>query len=682
MRRVAALGSKSFYRTSDTRRTSRIDTTRRHDSACAHPLAIGTGNAIVSPMSWKHFTPRVLVALAIGYPIVHCALGCNSQSNGMPSGGASVSAAVTAPISTPQGPFPRGTPNPASAPDPAKTGPRITILAPERGAQLSANTVAVRLRAVDPDGVGAVLIMGAPASAVAGDEWGATVSLGSGLNVITIEATDLLGNRSTSYVSVTGGAFVPDDQVMDGCIGLGMTPDGLVRVADVAEQQLATLDIFGLLAKKNPIVDTAAIKVRLDALRHQPPQLEAEGRPTGLKLTVHLDQPVLDASVTLVGIPVTRATVTAARATAVVEATIDRAIASAIPNVSPAQRALGLRVDSITVTFDQFAITASTGVVDLLLRPFRGLVERTLEDKLEDVLSTAVVDVLGKSLTGIDRPLVLMVPGLGSQPPAPIEMRFGLDRARGWAGGGVEVVAGGICTAGVTSRAPANPSRQVLSRSLVAAPTVGPEPFTVKLTSDAVNMVMHAMWRTGGLGLRLDGTVVGPTTTMLPSVKLLYPFIPQVRDVAPDPDTPICVEISMGTAPTIDFGTPTAAHVLSAGEVEVRALIDYMDGQPPAELFVLRAAMVVEADITVSATTMRLSRLAAPQARVDIVAEPLCDLADQEIEDFFNNIMPWLLDRYAQNLPGFPIPALPLGLQLQTPRTETSPGVLTVRAGL
>ena len=107
-----------------------------------------------------------------------------------------------------------------------------------------------------------------------------------------------------------------------------------------------------------------------------------------------------------------------------------------------------------------------------------------------------------------------------------------------------------------------------------------------------------------------------------------------------------------------------------------------MDGQPPAELFVLRAAMVVEADITVSATTMRLSRLAAPQARVDIVAEPLCDLADQEIEDFFNNIMPWLLDRYAQNLPGFPIPALPLGLQLQTPRTETSPGVLTVRAGL
>jgi hypothetical protein len=212
--------------------------------------------------------------------------------------------------------------------------------------------------------------------------------------------------------------------------------------------------------------------------------------------------------------------------------------------------------------------------------------------------------------------------------------------------------------------------------ALAWAPT---DDVGVAVSSDGLNAFAHAYWRAGGAKVELDGT--RPTTKKTPlSAKLLYPFFPIARDLAPDPLTPLVIEATLEAPPVLRLGTPTGAVTLLVAEAQVSVLFDYMDGGPRVELLRARLSLEGTVDASVSGHHLVLSNLRAAQLGADIVAEPAGDLDDQGVEAFLLQAVPTVVG--AVRLPAIPIPALPRGLTLVAPTVESRDGWLIVRAGV
>lgn len=604
--------------------------------------------------------------------------GCNNQSNRMPFASTTAAATVAAGISAPVGPFPRGDASQAPPVDPATTGPKITILRPERGALSDAPSVMVEVQVEDVDGVAQVSIAGETVQSVGGT-YRRLVSLDVGLNRVAVTATDALGNASSGYVSVTHGTFVADDQAAARSVHVSMSPTGLSRVADIASREAAKFDLAALIKQHNPLVDTSVAKISATDVRHQPMQVAIQGAPAGITARVSIDAVELDVEVDPIALAPIRGTAFATRATATIQATVDRNVVA--PTAGPLARALGLKIERIDVALDGFRVQAASGFVNTVLSPFVGLIESAVRDALRDLLVDLADDLLAKSLAGLDQPLVVAVPVPLAPAPGELELMVQVDEARGFQAAGLGIVGG----ATIRARTPvAGTPDRVLSRDTQLRPqVVGNEPFAVQLTSDGVNLLAHALYRSGGLEVVIDGANPSPTATMALDCKLLFPFFPQVRALAPDPATPMRIEVSLQSAPIATFGRdPTAPLAIDAGEIQISILIDYMDGQPPLELVTVRVGATLSADLEVQPRHLRLKTLKASPLSVDVIREPAVDLADQELENFLVQIVPLVLDEYATKIPPIPIPALPFGLDLQSPRVTVDPDVLTVAGSL
>jgi hypothetical protein len=222
--------------------------------------------------------------------------------------------------------------------------------------------------------------------------------------------------------------------------------------------------------------------------------------------------------------------------------------------------------------------------------------------------------------------------------------------------------------------------RQVLVSGTRLLPQVlGPERFGVLLTSDALNGILHAVYAGGALSVELDGSKPTSGSSIQMNAGLLYPFLPSIRDLAPDPNTPIVIEASLGSAPVTSIGQdPIRPLKATVGQARVRLLIDYMDGDPRLEVFTLNVAAQVAANIMVQNNQIVISNLEIKHTRVDIVNEPVVDLDDQELEDFIHAMIPTISAQYLSQLPAIDIPGLPLGLALTNVRIDITPDTLAV----
>lgn len=615
-----------------------------------------------------------LVACTLVWGIGAFAMGCSEQSNGRPVGQLNSTASgstATAPV----GPFPRGTVSANYAIDPATVGPELTLLAPTRGAQLTSNSVEVKVKAEDPNGVADVFIAGAPAILVNG-EYVQVVNLGGGLNIVPIEAIDSLGNLTTSYVDVVSGQFQPDTEFLSQSLGVSITKAGLDRVVDIAEQQTATLNLWSLISTGGPLMDTSLVKITANGLNHDPLRFDADGASAGIDVVVDLDNLMLDLTVDPWALRPMQAIVTADRATVTAHATISQSAYTG--GGLTGHKALGLEIDQVSVSFGNFDLTTSSGFLNFVLRPFEGTIRRAVEGKIKDMLVDIIDDELSQNLVALDVPAPISIPNPIGGPPMDIEMQMRVDESSGGSGVGVGLTAS--ISAQAVNPTP-NAQRDVLVSGTHVQPQVlGPQAFAVVLTSDAVNGLLHALYASGGLSLTLDGTQAPAAgTTFMINARLLYPFLPPVRAVAPDPRTPIVIEVEVGSAPLVDLGNdPTRPYRASVGQAKVRVLIDYMDGAPRAELFTLNMAADVAANILIQNNQIAISNLEISHTRFDVISEPLVDIADQEIEDFLVALVPIITQQYLTQIPAIDIPGLPLGLSLTSPRLDVRPNVLTV----
>lgn len=610
-------------------------------------------------------------------------MGCSSQSNKGP-GSASTAAGATSgtqSVVAPVGPFPRGTASPQNIPDPATVGPELEPVSPTRGGQTEQASVAVIVSAVDPDGVASVTIAGNPATSLGNDQWEVQgVSLDLGMNVVTFEAEDTLGNRTSGYLSVTRGQLVRTDQVYARAVSAALTPAGLATVAGVAEGEITKLDLEDVIKQQNPLVRQTGLKLTGTKLDYDPIKVELEGAPAGLRARAHLDNVRLECAAEFIGFGLTTVIITANRATAVVDAQVDQGLYTGTARVS--HRGLGLEFDTIQVSFQGFDATTSSGFFSALLSPFRGGIERTVKSTLEDILVDLVADALKGGLVGLDSDLTLGMNNPLTQTRHEMSMRFEVHDAAGSNATGVVISAGAMArakvamggTPGTFASLGVPPSRPMVP---------GPEAFGIRLSSDALNAFLHEIWRTGGVAAKIEGRNPKPGTTLKLSAGMLYPFLPVVRDLAPDPDTPLTIEVGIGAAPLIGFGQqPGVPYQLSLGEAEARVLIDYMDGNPPAHLFSLRFAATAEVDLIVASDKITIDNLRAKVSGVDVTEEPTVDIKEQEIEDFLLAILPQILDSYKASFPPIPLPALPFGLSIQNPRLLVDPGYVTIYGDL
>ncbi len=589
-------------------------------------------------------------------------VGCSTESNGAPPSGGTVSAGSTAtgPVK-PKGPFKRGQVT-------AKTrvttsGPTVTVLQPTRGEILDADHVLVRVEAKDPDGVKSVEIAGQPATSAGGDEYEATVPLQPGSNVVSCLAVDGKGYKGRAQFQVVRGATRASGTVVDGAIGANLSPAALAFASTTVNGLTQNLNLLPVLQKKDPLWEGFGAKARVVSMTHKPLALSLAGDPQGARVSAKIDTLEVGVEIELLGANLGVVTIFADRLTLDATAVFD-------PRAIRPGNSLGLSVQSPLATFDNFRLGATSGLITTVLGWASGPIEKAVKDAIEK----AVVDELPKHLAalkipGVDAPVTLpiTVPGLG---PTPLDLRVVPERAAGDPQRGLDLGAG-------LSLAPGVPSAAAWTRGVLATGTKAPSgnaggALTVALSQDAANVFLDAMGRTGALQFKMDWSTMGPTSAFQPQVKMLYPFFKPVQELAPDKNTPFEVVAVAMAAPLVELVKGKLRVI--AGEVDLAIRIDYMDGGPPLELMGLRVTVEMEAALDVDGSALRIQHLACSRFASDLVRETACELADDEIEPFLDQIVPKMLQQYKLTLPPIPIPGLPLGIVLKKPGLSVEDG--------
>lgn len=611
--------------------------------------------------------PKLALVLATWLALVAAGVcGCNQQSNGQP--GFAVVGATAAPLLTPQGPFPRGQATAASAP--AREGPEITVVRPARGAQVTTASVDVEVEVVDVDGVQAVTIQGSPATDLGGGRYGATVALPEGMTLVGIEATDGLGDRSRGQLSVVRGQFVASGGFVDAAAQARLDQDALDVAAREIEARSATLDLHGLIPR--PLLDTALVTADATAISHAPLRVVGLTASAGTVTAIlELDQVVVDLNLRLLGNG--RVLALADRVRAVAQATLRQPSGAAT-----GAKLMGLDIDQLDVTFVGLRLQPQSGLTVAVLSPVANLLMFALRGAISSALERAITNTLSRPMAGADTPLRVNVPVLGGT-TTPLELLLRVDGGRGWTGTGLDLV-GSVSVTAVQPYPHAQPAGV-----LVTHPTppggawAANDDVSVALSADAANAFAHAYWLAGAARYAIDGTAPAKSP---PAARVLYPFFPLVRDLAPDPATPIVIDVSLEAPPTVRLGQPAGTMALLVPEAQVSVSLDYMDGGPRAEVLRARVSLEVAIDIAVIGDELVMSNLVCAGVAVDVIAEPSGALDDQAVEDFVLQAMPTLLGSVSQRLPRIPVPGLPAGVTLVAPSAEAVDGHLIVRASV
>ncbi|MCA8922295.1 MAG: hypothetical protein KDD82_10830 [Planctomycetes bacterium] len=595
--------------------------------------------------------------------------GCNSQSNPAPALSTAAAAVTSVATYVPQGPFPRGA-APASSVDPATVGPVLSVLSPARGATTDQAVVDVRIQADDPDGVRGVTVEGLAAqpTGTAGNVWLASVPLQPGFNLLHVESSDALGNVSKSVFSVTQGTFEPDTNPSPDAIYALVTQPGLDRISQVAEAQAAQLDLFSLIAATPTLIDTTALKLTVTGLSHDPLGLDIVPATDGLTATIDATNVVVFANVRVLGV---------SPGTVRIEADTLQVVGNAVDS-SPAARAraLGLEIDTAQVSLTGFRLVTSSSLLNAGLRVFRNTIRNKVESVLEDLLLDTVDDLLGTALMAFGQPAALTF----SVDPAQVARGATLDLqvAQARAQGPALMLRADASLSPAPAVAFPGRQRWIGGVPPLAATAPSPHMFTATLSERVINDAFFAFWSSGALGYTLDGTQPQTGTFHL-NASILYPFFPDVRALAPDPATPIVITLTT-EAPAVIRVTDVGVR-MQLGEAEIGLALDYMDGGPREHLVTLRAAFDLDLTFDVRADSFRAA-VDLRELSTDVTAEPVIDIADQQLEDMLQQLAPWLLQRYSLSIPPIKIPGLPFGLSLSNAAVELGQHRLTVRGDL
>jgi hypothetical protein len=396
--------------------------------------------------------------------------------------------------------------------------PVLTISTPKRASQLlGPGPVTVEGSVVDATGLKSVTLNGTKLTLDSEGDFSTTVPGAFGLNLLRLEAEDILGNRSrrvqgftlaSRYYPVVDGSL--EDLYVDGGIVAWLDYDAFKGVASeeqttlsyIAQEFLLALDLAGLIPSPVAVQKmlTCTYTIFLSDLTHGPPEIELWPLPDGL--TVHVRFPDLAADLLMEApwCPDVSGTVSA---TAV---TLDALLAVTL---SPSGD-LDMEMTSVEVQFVGLDIELDgvTGaLVGLVLGFFEeevaAIIEEQFEAQVKDQVESQLEQLLGN--LSVDQ-WIELPPFLPSAPATPAEIHL--------RGAGIETAYGGarfdIDGAFTTNGIKQEPLLGALARDGCmtgdfAVPKVTTQHYLeVALHDDVLNQSVFTKYFSGGIDFVLD----------------------------------------------------------------------------------------------------------------------------------------------------------------------------------
>lgn len=529
--------------------------------------------------------------------------------------------------------------------------PLLVITAPRRGTFATVQQIDVEGTITDQSGVAYFVINGDPVTPGPNGAFRHTLPLVHGLNVISLEAADPLGQRTRSALSVISGNYLPEASVVRDAVTTRLNEPAFDAIELVAAQQLGGANLGALIMAQNPLytgsAGLASVTVEATAASFGTPQLDLDPQVGGLLVKAEISN--IDVTVRAFG------NVLGIGYSLTTQVTADKARLEALGVVNVQAGQVTTTLQNVTVNLDNFRfdISGVPGFLENLARnAVRGLIERQVRQQVE----TIVPQEINKAIAGANGPINQTVLGRATQlHMIPVAVVFD-DQ-------GATVVADGDLTMapppGVILNLPTTPGSLATAG---AAPVFGTQKaFYAALNDDFLNRIGHAAWRGGLMKLTIDDAFLRAQPSMPSWLSLdaymLQIFFPSLRGQL-NPLDPIEIEIGSLTPPV--FKTQPAPGLLAVGLGELTFSV-YVAPIGGVRQLVLEASVQMEANLApeLNQGKVRLRVAGQPLVRTDVSQMPLARFDPLGVENFVDFIMPPVLQLFAAIWSGYPLPTHP-----------------------
>lgn len=537
----------------------------------------------------------------------------------------------------------------ASGPD--TEPPLLVITAPRRGTFATVQQIDVEGTITDQTGVAYFVINGDPVTPGPSGAFRHTLPLVHGLNVISLEAADPLGQRTRSALSVISGDYLPEASVVRDAVTTRLNEPAFDAIERVAAQQLGGANLGAQIMAQNPLytgsAGLASVTVEATAASFGTPQLNLDPQTGGLLVQAEISN--VDVTVRAFG------NVLGIGYSLTTNVTADKARLEALGVVNVQAGQVTTTLQNVVVNLDNFRFDIN-GVPGFLENLARDAVRRLIERQVRQQVETIVPQEINKAIAGANGPINQTVLGRATQlHMIPVAVVFD-DQ-------GATVVADGDLTmappAGVTLNLPTTPGSLTTPGT---APVFGTQKaFYAAINDDFLNRIGHAAWRGGLMNLKIDDAFLRAQPSM-PSwlsldAYLLQIFFPSLRGQL-NPLDPIEIEISSLTPPV--FKTQPAPGLLDLGLGELTFSV-YVAPVGGVRQLVLEASIQLEANLApeLNQGKVRLRVAGQPLVRTDVSKMPLARFDPLGVENFVDFIIPPVLQLFAAVWSGYPLPTHP-----------------------
>jgi hypothetical protein len=574
-------------------------------------------------------------------------VGCSGGGGG---GGGSSSSASTAATSS------GGSMTPAPLPaGSVATGPLITVTSPTRASFLTGTTAVVQGTIADSVAIQSCDVNGNAVTTLGpGGTFSEPVTLGEGLNVITVTATDQNGQTTQTSLGVLQGQYQPADQTILNAMGVRLNQGTFTAAQTIAQSQLTGATLAQLVLARSPLatftVAGSTVTLVATSASFGNPTITLTPQQGYLDVQIDVPQVALGINETSSGGLVPSSTANPTCSDVSIDAQVVLTVSGGV---------LTTTVQSCTVTLTNFQLNASGGlatIAALLGSSVQTTVQTQLQSVIQQQLPAQINPLIASALSAPITQTILGTTATFQLVPSSIA----IDPQ------GLSATVGANCLiAALASATPFNAPGSIVTLGSVPAHG-GPTPdFFASINQDLINRVGYAAWQSGIMQMTIDGSAASPI--QLPaSIQLdmafLQTFLPELNGTAAGTDA-IALQIAPQLPPVFSPMPAPSNLQVAIGELQLQ-VVDTTTNQLVLT-FVVQAT--VDANATINAqNTFDVTIGQQPVVVVSVASSPLVPTLDPTgVANLVGFVLPPIIQGLGSVWQGFPLPVYP-GLNLNS----------------
>ncbi|MBI4577517.1 MAG: hypothetical protein HY722_14750 [Planctomycetes bacterium] len=482
------------------------------------------------------------------------------------------------------------------------------------------------------------------------------VRLEEGTQFIAIEATNAAGRVTLAHRAVIHGRFEPDTLPLRDALLVRLNNTGLAAIEPALEQELSAAKVAPEILRLNPVYRDSLLslgavlvsaEVHVTSLSYMAQDVVLRSTAGGVAVRGSADNVVLNLRAgSYSGLPWS-ATGTATASRASLNATLS---AVADPSGRFVVRGTGTQVELQNFRLDVPSFPT------FLIQAAQDSIRRKIEGELRDLVQTkavaAVEAFLNRAATG--RSASAFGQRLAFQ-ARPSEILFDAD--------GLTFRVDGTMAFPRAAGVPAAPGSLVTAGP---APTLAtPFHFGMAVNDDLINRALYAAWQGGLLRVTVDQAWLARVMTVpVPfriDASLVQRFLPALAPYL-SPNDPLIIGVRTDLPPVVRMrGSPYLAD-LQAGEV----VLDFYVDRAGTRILILSVALHAKFGLSAQLAGNRIfvSLDSSPTILANVLAEPLVDVDDRQVESLIHVLLTPLLPLIGNSASGITLDLFqPLGIR-------------------